>query len=106
MGGELLMSGDRFFEITAHIDVPPREHAKTDFTKRTSSDRGLLAKLHYLHRDGYSTSVRLPSGRVVPGTMFPDADLMDDDLGYGPKPECEHLMHRVEGTWLLLDDPT
>jgi len=100
------MPADREFEITAHIDVAPREHAGTDFTERTTSDRGLRAKLYRLHRDGYTTTVRLPSGTVLPGTMFPGSDLMDDDMGYGPRPGCEHLMRLVEGTWVLLEDPT
>jgi hypothetical protein len=30
---------------------------------------------------------------------------MDDDMGYGPKPEYAHLMDLVEGTWLLRKEP-
>ena len=95
------MTDDHLYEIAAHIEVPPREHAKAEFRTHARSDRSLRAKLHYLHRDGYTTTVRLPSGRVLPGDMFPDQALMDDDMGYGPKPEHAHLVHLVEGTWVL-----
>lgn len=93
------------YEITAHIDVPPREHASTDIADLARTDRSLRAKLYYLHRDGYETKVRLPGGRVLPGRMFPSSNLMDDDMGYGPKPEFAHLMDLVEGTWVLRNDP-
>ena len=93
----------RVFEIVAHIDVPPRERAKTDFTELAGSDRSLRAKLHYLHLDGYSTTVRLPSGRVVPGRAVADSTVMDRDNGFGPRPECEHLVELVEGTWIFKD---
>lgn len=89
------------YEIIAHSDVPPREHAKTDFTVRMSSERGLRSKLQDLRRDGYETVVRLPSGMLCAGDRFPDQTFMDDDLGYGPKPEHAHRVHLVEGTWML-----
>jgi hypothetical protein len=92
------------YEILAHIDVAPREFAKTDFTEVARSDRALRAKLRSLHRDGYETIVRLPSGRRYPGSRFPEHSMMDDDLGYAPKPEYAHLMHFVEGTWILRDE--
>ena len=30
---------------------------------------------------------------------------MDDDLGYGPKPEYADLVELVEGAWVLREDP-
>ena len=98
------MANTPTYEITATIDVAPREHAKTHFSKQVSSGRSLRSSLRTLHADGYGTTVQMPSGAVFPGTIIAPDEMMDD-TGYAPRPEYEQMVHLVEGTWMLRPEP-
>lgn len=91
------------FVIRSRTDTPPREHAKLEFERRTSSDRALRATVWSNLEDGYTVEVIAPDGYRFSSAAMPLREWMDRDLGYAPLPEFEDRLEFVHGTWLRRD---
>ena len=91
------------FTVHARIDEPPREHAKTEFTRTARTSRSLIAVVASLLRDGYEVTITAPDGASFSGSEIATLEMMDPDHGYSPRPEFAERVEFRHGTWLLTD---